>query len=305
MKVPEHLKQWMIEQVLKKGFKALSQHQQVPTSVLRHSMNMSAELLKVERHVLIRACRLGNCPAEQFNATTTRASGQVILHVHGGAFFLGGLNSHRALASQLASLTGATVYTIDYPLSPEQVYPHAMLAVKNAVMELILQGYDAKDIIISGDSCGGNLALAAVLALRDAGQPLPAGMILMSPFLDLTLSGDSIRLNKTLDAMLNTEFLQRGIHYYIGQYEASHPLVSPLFADLSGLPPTLVQVGSKEILLDDSKRFKDLAHAAGSPVSLNIYPGMWHVFQLFSQWSAPAKQSLEEIAGFVAQLKTQ
>lgn len=303
MKVPEHLKQWIIEQVLKKGFKSLSKHEQVPTSILRHSMNLSAELLKLEPNVLIRSCRLAGCPAEQFNATNKRSSSQVILHVHGGAFFLGGLSSHRVLGSQLAQLTSATVYTIDYPLSPEQVYPHAMQAVKNAVLELLAQGYKAEDIIISGDSCGGNLALAAVLALRDAGHPLPAGMILMSPFLDLTLSGDSIRLNQKLDAMLNSEFLQRGINYYIGQYDAGHPLVSPLFADLSNLPPTLVQVGSKEILLDDSKRFKELAHAAGSKVTLNIYPGMWHVFQLFSQWSEPAKQSLQEIAGFMAQLK--
>ncbi len=305
MKVPEHLKQWIIEQVLKKSFKSLSKHEQVPTAVLRHSMNLSAELLSIEPNVLIRSCRLADCPAEQFNATNKRASGQVILHVHGGAFFLGGLSSHRALGSQLAQLTGATVYTIDYPLSPEQLYPHAMLAVKNAVLELLAQGYKAEDVIISGDSCGGNLALAAVLALRDAGQPVPAGMILMSPFLDLTLSGDSIRLNKSLDAMLNSEFLQRGINYYIGQYEASHPLVSPLFADLGKLPPTLVQVGSKEILLDDSKRFKELAHAASSKVSLNIYPGMWHVFQLFSQWSEPAKQSLEEINNFIQQLKAE
>ena len=305
MNVPEHLKQWIIEQALKKGFKSLSQHEQVPTSVLRHTMNMTAELLKVRRDVLIRSCHLADCPAEQFNSVTKRANGQVILHVHGGAFFLGGLSSHRALASQLAHLTGATVYTIDYPLSPEQVYPHAMQAVKNAVLELLAQGYKPEDIVISGDSCGGNLALAAVLALRDTGHPVPAGMILMSPFLDLTLSGDSIRLNQKLDAMLNSAFLQRGINYYIGHYDASHPLVSPLFADLSNLPPTLVQVGSKEILLDDSKRFKELAQAAGSKVTLNIYPGMWHVFQLFSQWSQPAQQSLEEIAGFVAHLKAE
>ncbi len=303
MNVPEHLKQFTIEQALKLGFKSPSRYQAVPTALLRHSMSLSAKLLKVNPDVIIRSCTLGHSPAEQFNPLKHRVSGQVILHVHGGAFFLGGLSSHRALASQLATRTGATVYTVDYPLSPEHHYPHAMLAVKDAFMDLIQQGYAARDIIISGDSCGGNLALAAVLALRDAGQPVPVAMILMSPFLDLTLSGDSIRLNQSLDAMLNSAFLQRGIDYYVGEYEPAHPLVSPLFADLSNLPPTLVQVGSKEILLDDSKRFKDLAESAGSKVELNIYPGMWHVFQLFSQWAKPAEDSLTEIAEFIAKFK--
>jgi acetyl esterase/lipase len=129
----------------------------------------------------------------------------------------------------------------------------------------------------------------------------------MSPFLDLTLSGESMQMNQKLDAMLNRELLQQGIEYYVGQQTLpnatdnplAHPALSPLFADLSNLPPTLIQVGSKEILLDDSTRLKALAEEAGVKVELNIYPGMWHVFQMFSPWIAMAEQAILELRDFI------
>lgn len=302
MALPEHLKRFTIERALKFGFKLPSQYP-LPTAVLRQSMLMSSKLLSVSPHVTVQEATLAGFPAEKVVARGVYNAEKVILHIHGGVFFLGEPRTHRAFASELALKTKATVWSLDYPLSPEHLYPHAMQAVRDAFLALLDQGYQAEDIVLSGDSCGGNLALAAVLALRDAGQPLPAALLLQSPFLDLTLSGESIRMNQNLDPMLNATLLQRGVDYYIGQYTADHPLVSPLFADLCNLPPTLVQVGSKEILLDDSTRFKHLAEKAGSDVTLNIYPGMWHDFQLFVQWIEPAGEAIDEINSFISNLK--
>jgi acetyl esterase/lipase len=298
MALPEHFKRYAIERILKLSCKIPSQYHLSP-SILRQSMTIASKSFPVRPEVNIKQVRLGNFPAEQHVLYTNGLSKKVVLHIHGGVFFLGGPDTHRALASQIAAQTGATVFVLDYPLSPEHIYPSAVNAIKDAYMALIQAGYDAKDIVISGDSCGGNLALATVIALRDAKIMLPSAMILMSPFLDLTLSGKSMQMNKKLDAMLTPELLAQGSQYYVGDYPLQHPLVSPLFADLSGLPPTLVQVGSKEVLLDDANRFKALAEAVNSPVELNIYPGMWHVFQMFSPWVSMAEQSIIELRDFM------
>lgn len=298
MALPEHFKRYAIEKILKLSCKLPSQYQ-LPVPFLRQSMAFASKSFPVRSEVDITSVTLGHCPAEQHVFYTNGLSKKVVLHIHGGVFFLGGPDTHRALASQIAAQTGATVFVLDYPLSPEHIYPTAVNAVTDAYMALIKAGHDAKDIIISGDSCGGNLALAAVIALRDEKIILPSALILMSPFLDLTLSGESMQLNKNLDAMLNRELLAQGSQYYVGDYPLDHPLVSPLFADLSGLPPTLVQVGSKEILLDDANRFKALADAAGNDIELNIYPGMWHVFQMFSAWVSMAEQAILEMRDFM------
>lgn len=298
MALPEHLKRYAIEKILKLSCKLPSQYQ-LPVSVLRQSMTLASKSFPVRPEVDISHVKLGSHSAEQHTLYSSDPSKKVILHIHGGVFFLGGPDTHRGLASQIAAQTGATVFVLDYPLSPEHIYPSAVHAVKDAYMALIQAGHQAKDIIISGDSCGGNLALATVIALREDKIILPSAMILMSPFLDLTLSGESMQLNKKLDAMLNRELLAQGSQYYVGDYPLDHPLVSPLFADLTGLPPTLVQVGSKEILLDDANRFKELADAAGNHIELNIYPGMWHVFQMFSPWVTMAEQSIIELRDFI------
>ncbi|RZL13332.1 MAG: alpha/beta hydrolase [Pedobacter sp.] len=299
MSMPEHLKRYAIEKILKVLCKLPSQYH-LPPSMLRKSMRLATRNMPIHQDVEINEITLAGLFTQRHAIRTIPPSEKAILHVHGGAFFLGSPHTHRGLASQLAGQIGATVYVLDYPLSPEHVYPSAINSIKAAYMELIQQGYDAKNIIFSGDSCGGNLALAAVLALRDENIVLPSCLILMSPFLDLTLSGESMQMNKKLDAMLSQELLQQGSRYYVGEnFSLDNPLVSPLFAELSGLPPTLVQVGSKEVLLDDANRFKALAEAANNSVELSIYPGMWHVFQMFSPWIDMAEQSILEIRDFI------
>ena len=306
MPLPEHLKRYAVEKILKLSCKLPSQYH-LPVSVLRQSMTLVSKSFPLRKEVVISTVQLGRHLAERHMLDSHGKPSKVILHIHGGVFFLGGPQTHRGLANQIAAQTGATVYVLDYPLAPEQPYPAAIYAVKEAYMALIQAGHNARDIVISGDSCGGNLALAAVIALRDEKIMLPAALILMSPFLDLTLSGESMQMNQKLDAMLNRELLQQGIEYYVGQQALhnatdnplAHPALSPLFADLSNLPPTLIQVGSKEILLDDSTRLKALAEEAGVKVELNIYPGMWHVFQMFSPWIAMAEQAILELRDFI------
>lgn len=298
MPLPEHLKRYTIEKILKAGFKFPSRYQ-LPIPLMRQSMALAAKSFKVHEGIYIQTLKLGGCAAECFNLEVNKPSKQVILHIHGGAFFLGGLDTHRALASQITAHTGLSTFTLDYPLAPEFRYPQAVNAIRNAYMDLIKLGYEAKDITLSGDSCGGNLLLAAVISMRDENMVLPAQLILMSPLLDLTLSGESIKTNQKLDAMLTSELLEQGISYYLNGLSRDNPLVSPLFADLSKLPPILVQVGSKEILLDDANRFKELADAVDSAVELTIYPGMWHVFQLFSPWTEAAEQAIAEIGDFI------
>lgn len=298
MPLPEHLKRYAIEKILKVSFKFPSRYA-LPVPLMRNSMNLASKSLAVHEGVQINRTTLGGCPAERFILFPDKPSEKVILHIHGGAFFLGGLDTHRALASQLTAQTGITTFTLDYPLAPEYRYPQAVQAIRNAYMDLIKIGFEAKDIIFSGDSCGGNLVLAAAISLRDDKIILPSQLVLMSPFLDLTLSGESIQTNKKLDAMLSHELLEQGGSYYVDGLSRDNPLVSPLFADLSNLPPTLVQVGSKEILLDDANRFKELADLAGNVVELSIYPGMWHVFQLFTPWTEAAEQALAEIRDFI------
>jgi epsilon-lactone hydrolase len=193
---------------------------------------------------------------------------------------------------------------LDYPLSPEQRYPDVGDAIYDVYQMLLDQGVQPKDIIVSGDSCGANLALALVLRLKqeDPSQ-VPSGLVLMSPFLDLTLTSESLRYNAKHDALLSIEALETGINYYVPKnVDRSLPEISPIFGDFKGLPPTLVQIGSKEILLDDAARFHDKAKDAGVEVSYKLYTGMWHNFQMFSPWFVEAKQALADLATFANQL---
>ena len=251
--------------------------------------------------VQIRPIRLAGVRGEEIKAQASAT--QLIFHIHGGAFFLGSLNTHRALMTDLAARTQMQVIHVDYPLAPEHPYPEAIDAIFDVYQALLVQGIKPKDIIISGDSCGANLALALCLRLKQQPELMPSGLILMSPYLDLTLTSESLRFNQKHDALLSIEALQAGIkHYLTDDIQPGDPRVSPLFDDLDGLPPTLVQVGSKEILLDDSKRFREKAEQADVKVHFKLYTGMWHNFQMFNAWFPEAKQALADIAEFAHSL---
>ncbi|OTG76332.1 esterase [Acinetobacter terrae] len=300
MKISPLWKQLITESILKTTIRKPSQFNLPPNSI-RFALEQMCRAFPSNKEVEIRPLRLAGLRAEEIKPQSE--SSQLILHIHGGAFFLGSLKTHRAFLTHVAARTQMQVLHVDYPLAPESVYPEASDAIFDIYTTLLGQGIQAKDIILSGDSCGANLALALALKIRDEGLPQVSGLILLSPFLDLTLTSESLRYNRKHDALLSIETLEAGIDYYVPKFmDTADPAISPLFADLTGLPPILVQVGSKEILLDDAQRFKEKAQQAGVDLTYKLYTGMWHNFQMFHHWFDEGKQALADLAEFAHQL---
>lgn len=302
MKMNSALKQYLIEMALKSCIRWPSQKNFSP-KLLRLSLEQLTKIFPVAKQVDIRHLKIANLDVEEIRPQDQ--SSQLILHIHGGAFFLGSLNTHRGFMSDIAVRTQMQVLHLDYPLAPEHPFPAALDSIYSLYCQILQQGIQAKDIIVSGDSAGANLALALTLKLRDIdAEKMPAGLMLLSPLLDLSLSSESLRYNQEHDALLSMDVLATGIAYYVpAGNDPAQPEYSPLYAaDFTGLPPTLVQVGSKEILLDDAQRFRDKAVAAGVEVDFKLYTGMWHNFQMFSAWFDEAKQAIADIASFAHQI---
>ncbi|ENV31828.1 alpha/beta hydrolase [Acinetobacter gerneri] len=300
MKIDPAIKQFLTEKILKVSFKAPSRMNLSPT-FMRAALEQMSKVFPQSKNVQLRPVRIAGIHAEEIKPQSK--STQMIFHIHGGAFFVGSIKTHRAFLSEVAERTQMQVLHLNYPLSPEARYPDALDAIYDVYSTLLDQGVLAKDIIVSGDSCGANLALALCLRLKQEDLEMPSGLMLLSPFLDLTLTSESLRYNEKLDALLSVEALETGISFYLPKnIDKSDPFVSPIFGDFAGLPPTLVQVGSKEILLDDAKRFEDKAKEAGVDVRYKLYTGMWHNFQMFSPWFEEAKKAIADIADFAHKL---
>jgi len=221
-----------------------------------------------------------------------------LLYVHGGGYMLGSPRSHIALAARLARRAGASVSVIDYRLAPEDPFPAAIedcLAAYRAEMAT----HGPRHLVLAGDSAGGNAVLATLVAARDAGDHMPACAYLLSPWTDLSGSGATMHTNAGVDPMLEPRFIASAAAAYAGGRPLDDPALSPLFADLSGLPPLLVQCGTDEVLLDDSVRLAERAAGAGVDVSLDVRDGMWHVYQAFTPWVPEATSALIDAAVFI------
>jgi epsilon-lactone hydrolase len=225
-----------------------------------------------------------------------------ILYFHGGGYYFCSPKSHRALVFGLATRAGAPTFSLDYRLAPEHRFPGALDDAMTAYRQLVADGTPPESIVIAGDSAGGGLALATLVALRDAGDPLPAGGVLFSPWTDLAASGTTIRSNDGADPMFSGQAIGRAARVYLGDTPATHPYASPVYADLQGLPPLFIQAGSTEVLLDDSRRVAENARLAGVSVELQIWPKMPHVWQLFAPFLPEARQALDAAAGFVREV---
>jgi acetyl esterase/lipase len=223
----------------------------------------------------------------------------VILYLHGGAYALGSISIHREFVARLARATKMRALAINYRLAPEHPFPAALQDATAAYHWLLTQGFDPSQIISSGDSAGGGLALGTLLSLRDAGEPLPAGAVCISPWTDLANTGVSMRSKAKVDPILDPDSLEMYANYYAREHDRTSPLISPLYADLEGLPPLLIQVTTDEILLDDARRFAEKARGAGVDVELEIWDEMFHVFQLIS-FLPETKKAVENIARFVS-----
>ena len=224
----------------------------------------------------------------------------VILYCHGGGYTSGNLGYARILAAKLAGVTGYEVLAFEYRLAPEHTYPAPLEDAMKAWDHLMHLGYGARDVVVAGDSAGGNLALVLTMLLREAGRLLPRRLVLLSPWTDMTASGKSYQEHRDDDPMLTMDYIRavRGV-YAPGQAPAS-PKLSPLFGDLRRFPPVLIQAGTNEILLSDSVRLRDRLVQAGTPCRLEVWPDMWHVFQMFP--IKKAAQAMEHIGRFLLEL---
>jgi epsilon-lactone hydrolase len=227
------------------------------------------------------------------------ASADVILYFHGGVYVIGSAEATVPLVADLARRTATKVITVDYRLAPENPYPAALQDARAAYEGLLQQGVDPGRIALAGESAGAGLAVATLLALRDAGKTLPSSAFLMSPYADLTLSGESVVDKEALDPLLTPDGLRRRVTDYVADADASDPYISPVQGDLAGLPPMLIQVGSHEILLSDAIRLAARAATADVAVTLDVVPGVPHVFQAYAAMLDEGDAALDRAATFV------
>jgi monoterpene epsilon-lactone hydrolase len=230
--------------------------------------------------------------------------GHVVLYFHGGVYVMSDAFLAAGLASQVARRTDAKVISVDYRLAPEHPYPAAVNDALAAYEALLQTGIAPAEIAFAGESAGGGLAIATLINARDHGLPLPAAAFVMSPYADLTLAGTSMETKRAVDPLLSRELLQPRVSDYTAGADAAVGLISPIFADLSGLPPLIIQAGSHEVLLDDAVRLAQQAASADVAVTLEITPGVPHVFQAYSPILDEAGAALDRagqlLSGYLA-----
>jgi len=227
------------------------------------------------------------------------AGQSAVLYLHGGGYVIGSPRTHRDLAARISQASGARLLVIDYRLAPEHPFPAALDDALTAYRWLLDQGIPPAAIGIAGDSAGGGLTLATLLRLRDEGVPLPACAVTLSAWTDLALTGTSLTSRADTDPIVTREGLREMAAHYVGT-NTRDPYASPLYADLAGLPPLLMQVGDAETLLDDTLRVAEKIRQTGGTVELEVYPEMIHVFQAFAVLLPEGQQAIRRIGAFLA-----
>ena len=274
----------------------------VPLADLRATFERLGAAMPVGPDVEHETVVAGSRPAEWTRTTGSRPDAAV-LHLHGGGYVLGSPRTTRSVTAGLARHTGLPVLALDYRLAPEDPFPAAIEDTVDACRWLTDQGVDPRRMVISGDSAGGGLTMALLLTLRDRGLPLPAGAVGISPMLDLTLSSSSLEANVARDPQVTLAFLRRAVDSYLPPgVDPKTPLASPLFGDLSGLPPLLLHAGGDEALLDDTLRFVEAADAAGVDVTVECWEAMMHVWHMLAPRLPEAEAALASIAAWTGAL---
>lgn len=266
----------------------------------RQSQDHIGEILGNTRQIHYEEFSIENMNMEWVSVNQAHLKKYVILYCHGGGYSTGSSKYARTLTSKLASSTFMDVLCFDYRLAPEHPHPAALEDAMKAWNYLMLQGYGAGQVIVAGDSAGGNLALALTLKLKEEQRLLPKGLVLLSPWTDLTSSGESFQSRAELDPVLNAEYIDRMKLAYAQQLDLKDPLISPLWGDHTGFPPVYIQVGENEILYSDAIRLQDRMLKEHVPVKLTHFPGMWHVFQM-SPFKT-AYEAMDKIAEFIFDL---
>ena len=269
-----------------------------PVEKLRAGMEKTS--LPPGEDVTATAVDAGGVPAE-WVVTPEADAGRTIVYFHGGGYCIGSVLGHRAMLSHLAAAARARVLSVGYRLAPEDPHPAALDdAVRAYRWAIASGGADPARTVIGGDSAGGGLTVAALVALRDAGDPLPAAGVCLSPWVDLTQSGATITSKADEDPMVRAEDLARWADAYRAERTGSDPAISPLFADLAGLPPLLIDVGTAEVLLDDARRLANRARGAGVEVTLTVAEDMLHVWHFFAGAVPEADDAIARVGAFIA-----
>jgi len=269
----------------------------LPFEEKRKSMENETSVLPVAEGSICEPITIGELPAEWI--VPPEANDAVILYLHGGGYCIGSINTHRSLVSFLAKATKAKALLIDYRLAPEHPFPAAVEDATAAYRWLITEGHSPKRMIIAGDSAGGGLAVSTMVSLKENGSPLPAAGVCLSPWVDMEAIGESAKTKADIDPLVQIEPLLEMAKAYLGDADPKTPLAAPIYADLEGLPPLLIQVGTVEILLDDSTRLAEHAKAANVEVTLETWEDMVHVWQFFAAMVPEAQKAVERIAEFI------
>ena len=265
---------------------------------MRRRINNWGHLLGTAKGTAVEPVQVGPTPAEWI-VPGQAGAGKVLLYLHGGGYVMGGCETHRQLVSYIARAAGVRALLPEYRLAPEHPFPAGLEDSLQVYRELLATGFAPRDIVVAGDSAGGGMTMALLLSLRDAGEPLPAAACVLSPWLDLTGSGESMTSNAESDPWFEPQHLPLLAEKYCRAEEMAQPLVSPVFADLAGLPSLYIQVCADELLLSDSTRIAEKGRAAGVDVEMETYDGLWHVFQAFARQVPEARAAVEELGTYI------
>ncbi len=269
-----------------------------PPAEMRERFEKLSAFLPLPEGTAVETVDAGGVPSEWVTAKGVSGN-RTILYLHGGGYVIGSLNTHRTLASNMSKAADAKVLVIDYRLAPEHPFPAAVDDAVAAYGWLLDQGIPAGNIAVSGDSAGGGLTVAALVAIRDKGLAMPACAVPISPWVDLEGTGETMVTLHDADPMVKQPGLGRMADMYLGGADPKSPLAAPMHADLTGLPPLLFQVGTRETLLDDSRRLHRNALAAGVTSSLEEAGGMIHVWHLFGPMLTEAREAIGRAGAFI------
>jgi len=284
---------------IKEQLRALQSKAELSVEASRSGLEGLASLAGLPRGIRREAVKVGTMSAKWFWFPGALEK-KVILYLHGGGYVAGSINTHQDLGARIAKASNTRILLIDYRRAPEDPFPAALEDTVTAYRWLTsTAGLAPENIVIAGDSAGGGLTAATLVKLRDDGIPLPAAAVMLSPWTDLARTGNSVKLKAAEDPFLTPAELEFDAKLYIKDNHAKNPLISPLYANLVGLPPLLIQVGTAEILLDDAVRLAERAKAAGVEVTLDIWQDMMHVWQAFALVAPESREAIEKIGAFV------
>ncbi len=280
------------------AMKSLSQTQASTPQEMRALFEQMAA--PAEADIKCEPVKAGSVGGEWISAPGA-ARDRAVLYLHGGGYVLGSIKTHRDLMGRVSRAAKVRVLGLDYRLAPEHPFPAAVDDSVAAYRWMLQQDLQPSRMAIAGDSAGGGLVIATLVAIREAKLPLPAAGVCLSPWVDMEGIGESMTTREQADPVVRRDMLKQMAAAYLGAKDLRTPLAAPLYADLKGLPPLLIQVGDAETLLDDSNRLAERARAAGVEVKLEVWPEMIHVFQLFAGFLPEGQQAVDGLGKFISQ----